>query len=101
MSVIFDIVVVFIIGVSTFLGYKRGLVKVAANLVSFILAIIISALLLFLIIFHKKIVVNGLKTLLLILLIFIILGLSTFSLKIKPAEKLVGYTCPKTLFHIS
>lgn len=58
---------------------------------SFILAIIISALLLFLIIFHKKIVVNGLKTLLLILLIFIVLGLSTFSLKIKPAEKLVGY----------
>ena len=58
---------------------------------SFILAIIISVVLLFLIIFHRKIAVNGLKTLLLILLIFIIIGLSTFSLKIKPAEKLVGY----------
>ena len=58
---------------------------------SFILAIIISALLIFLIIFHKKIVFNGLKFLLGVLLLFIITGLITHSLKIKPAEQMVGY----------
>ena len=58
---------------------------------SFILAIIISALLIFLIIFHKKIVFNGLKFLLGVLLLFVITGLITHSLKIKPAEQMVGY----------
>jgi len=42
MSIIFDVLVVLIISLSTFLGYKRGLVKVVSNLVSFILAVIIA-----------------------------------------------------------
>ena len=58
---------------------------------SFILAIAVSALLILLFVFHKRIIVNGLKLLLSILLIFIVVGLFTFSTKIKPAEKMVGY----------
>lgn len=42
MSIIFDVIIVLIIVMSTILGYKKGLVKVAANLVSFFVAIIIA-----------------------------------------------------------
>ncbi|MBE6761858.1 MAG: ComEC/Rec2 family competence protein [Ruminococcaceae bacterium] len=58
---------------------------------SFIIALIVFVILILLIILRKKIVVNGLKTLLLILLIFTLLGLHTYSAKIKPAEKMIGF----------
>ncbi len=58
---------------------------------SFILAVIILLALIILTIFHKKIVINGLKTLLVFLLIFIIIGLLTYSTKIRPAENIAGY----------
>ncbi|MBQ9919765.1 MAG: hypothetical protein IJO49_02960, partial [Clostridia bacterium] len=58
---------------------------------SFILSVIILLVLIILTIFHKKIVINGLKTLLVFLLTFIIIGLLTYSTKIRPAENIAGY----------
>lgn len=40
-----DIIILFIIALTTFIGYKKGLIKVAFKLVSFVLAIIISVVL--------------------------------------------------------
>ena len=43
--IIIDIIIVLIIALFTFIGYKRGLIKVAVNILGFILAIIISLVL--------------------------------------------------------
>jgi uncharacterized membrane protein required for colicin V production len=45
MTIIIDIIVVALILLSTFLGYKKGLIGVAFKIVSFIIAIVISLLL--------------------------------------------------------
>lgn len=45
MNYLIDIIILCIIALSTFIGYKKGLIKVAFGLVSFLLAIIISVLL--------------------------------------------------------
>jgi len=45
MNYLIDLIVISIIALFTFIGYKKGLIKVAFGLVSFILAIIISVLL--------------------------------------------------------
>ena len=58
---------------------------------SFILGIVILVLLLLLDILNKKIVISGLRLMLIFTLVFIILGLHTYSSKIRPAEKLVGF----------
>ena len=42
MNYLIDLIVLALIALSTFIGYKKGLIKVAFSLVSFILAIIIS-----------------------------------------------------------
>jgi len=42
MNYLLDLIILAIIALSTFIGYKKGLIKVAFGLVSFILAIIIS-----------------------------------------------------------
>jgi len=44
-GIIVDVAIVLIIGLTTFIGYKRGLIKVAFSLVSFILALIIAFIL--------------------------------------------------------
>ena len=59
---------------------------------SLFIALFLAVLLLILIIFHKKIAVKGLKLLVIIALIFTVLGVYTHEFKIKPAEKVVGYT---------
>ena len=45
MNYLIDIIILFIIALTTFIGYKKGLRKVAFKLVSFVLAIIISIVL--------------------------------------------------------
>ena len=45
MDYLLDLIVIAIIALSTFIGYKKGLIKVAFGLVSFILAIILSVVL--------------------------------------------------------
>lgn len=45
MNFLIDIILLLIIAITTFIGYKRGLIKIAFKLVSFILAIIISIVL--------------------------------------------------------
>ena len=45
MNFLIDIILLLIIGLTTFIGYKRGLIKIAFKLVSFILAIVISIVL--------------------------------------------------------
>lgn len=45
MNYLLDLIVLAIIALSTFIGYKKGLIKVAFGLVSFILAIVISVVL--------------------------------------------------------
>jgi len=45
MNFLIDIFLLLIIGLTTFIGYKRGLIKIAFKLVSFILAIFISIVL--------------------------------------------------------
>lgn len=45
MNYLIDIIILFIIALTTFIGYKKGLIKVAFKLVSFVLAIIISVVL--------------------------------------------------------
>lgn len=45
MGYILDLIVLAIIGLFTFIGYKKGIIKVAFGLISFILAIIISLIL--------------------------------------------------------
>ena len=45
MNYLIDIIILCIIALSTFIGYKRGLIKVAFGLVSFLLAIIIAMIL--------------------------------------------------------
>ena len=45
MNCLIDIIILFIIALTTFIGYKKGLIKVAFKLVSFVLAIIISVVL--------------------------------------------------------
>lgn len=45
MNYLIDIIILFIIALTTFIGYKKGLIKVAFKLVSFVLAIIISIVL--------------------------------------------------------
>ena len=42
MNYLIDLILLVIIGLFTFIGYKKGLIKVAFGLVSFILAIVIS-----------------------------------------------------------
>ena len=58
---------------------------------SFIISVILFLVLIILIIFHKRIVINGLKTLISILLVFTVVGLLTYYFKITPAEELVGF----------
>ena len=45
MNYLVDIIILCVIALSTFIGYKKGLIKVAFGLISFLLAIIISLLL--------------------------------------------------------
>ena len=45
MNYLIDLILIAIIGLFTFIGYKKGLIKVAFGLVSFILAIVISVVL--------------------------------------------------------
>jgi len=45
MNYLLDLIVLVIIALSTFIGYKKGLIKVAFGLVSFILAIVLSVIL--------------------------------------------------------
>lgn len=45
MNYLLDLIVLAIIALSTFIGYKKGLIKVAFGLVSFILAIVLSVVL--------------------------------------------------------
>ena len=45
MNYLIDLIAIAIIALFTFIGYKKGLIKVAFGLVSFILAIVISVLL--------------------------------------------------------
>jgi len=45
MNFILDLIILLIIALSTFIGYKKGLIKVAFSLVSFILAIALSVVL--------------------------------------------------------
>ena len=45
MNYLIDLILIAIIALFTFIGYKRGLIKVAFGLVSFILAIAISVVL--------------------------------------------------------
>ena len=45
MDYLLDLIVIFIIALSTFIGYKKGLIKVAFGLISFILAISLSVVL--------------------------------------------------------
>lgn len=45
MNYLIDIIILGIIALSTFIGYKKGLIKVAFGLVSFLLAIVISVVL--------------------------------------------------------
>lgn len=45
MNYLIDIILLLIIALSTFIGYKKGLIKIAFKLVSFILAIVISIVL--------------------------------------------------------
>ena len=45
MNYLIDIIILFIIALTTFIEYKKGLIKVAFKLVSFVLAIIISVVL--------------------------------------------------------
>lgn len=45
MTIAVDIIIVLIIALCTFIGYKRGLIKVAVNILGFFLAIIIALLL--------------------------------------------------------
>lgn len=47
MGIIIDLIIIAIIAISTFLGYKKGLVGVAFKLVSSIIAIVLSLILLF------------------------------------------------------
>ena len=42
MNYLIDLIILAIIALSTFIGYKKGLIKVAFGLVSFILAILLS-----------------------------------------------------------
>lgn len=45
MNYLIDIIVIIIVALTTFIGYKKGLIKVAFNLISFILAILIAIVL--------------------------------------------------------
>ena len=45
MNYLLDLIVLAIIALSTFIGYKKGLIKVAFGLISFILAIALSVVL--------------------------------------------------------
>lgn len=45
MDYLLDLIVIAIIALSTFIGYKKGLIKVAFGLVSFVLAIVLSVVL--------------------------------------------------------
>ena len=45
MNYLIDLILIAIIALFTFIGYKKGLIKVAFGLVSFILAIVISVVL--------------------------------------------------------
>ena len=45
MNYLLDLIILAIIALSTFIGYKKGLIKVAFGLVSFVLAIVISVVL--------------------------------------------------------
>ena len=45
MSIIFDIAVIAIIALCTFIGYKQGLVKSAIKILSFFIAIIVAVVL--------------------------------------------------------
>jgi len=45
MNYLLDLIVLAIIALSTFIGYKKGLIKVAFSLVSFVLAVVISVVL--------------------------------------------------------
>lgn len=45
MGIILDIILILIIGISIFLGYKKGLIKVGVKLFAFIIAVIVTLLL--------------------------------------------------------
>lgn len=45
MSYLIDLILIIIIALTTFIGYKKGLIKVAFGLISFLLAIVISVIL--------------------------------------------------------
>lgn len=45
MNYLIDVIILLIIAITTFIGYKKGLIKIAFKLVSFILAIVISIVL--------------------------------------------------------
>ena len=45
MNYLIDIILIAIIALTTFIGYKRGLIKVAFKLISFLLAIVIAVVL--------------------------------------------------------
>ena len=45
MAIILDLIIIGIIALSTFLGYKQGLIKVAFKIVSFFIAIVITLIL--------------------------------------------------------
>ena len=45
MSILLDLIIVGIILLSTFLGYKKGLIGVAFKIVSFVIAIVITLIL--------------------------------------------------------
>lgn len=45
MNYLIDIIIIALIALTTFIGYKKGLIKVAFNLISFILAILIAIVL--------------------------------------------------------
>lgn len=45
MNYLIDIIIIIIVALTTFIGYKKGLIKVAFNLISFILAILIAIVL--------------------------------------------------------
>jgi len=45
MWIIFDLIIIAIIGLATFIGYKQGLVKAAIKILSFFIAIIVALVL--------------------------------------------------------
>ena len=45
MTYLLDLIIIAFIALFTFIGYKKGLIKVAFGLVSFILALVISVIL--------------------------------------------------------